>query len=60
MTVAEVIANTKKQSVKKSEPGTSEPPPPLDQWWTGFQDPTLTQIVERTLRQNLELTAALA
>jgi len=44
----------------KSEPGTSQPSPPLDQWWTGFQDPTLTHIVDRTLRQNLELTAALA
>jgi NodT family efflux transporter outer membrane factor (OMF) lipoprotein len=47
-------------NASNSEPASSEPSPPLDQWWTGFQDPTLTRIVERTLGQNLELTAALA
>ena len=34
--------------------------PPLDSWWTGFDDPVLTRIVERTLAQNLDLAAALA
>ena len=34
--------------------------PPLDSWWTGFNDPVLTRIVERTLAQNLDLAAALA
>ncbi|MFT4113629.1 TolC family protein, partial [Silvibacterium sp.] len=36
------------------------PAPPLDQWWTGFQDPELTKIVQRALDQNLDLAAALA
>jgi NodT family efflux transporter outer membrane factor (OMF) lipoprotein len=35
-------------------------PPPLDRWWTGFDDPVLTRIVQRTLDQNLDLTAAMA
>jgi NodT family efflux transporter outer membrane factor (OMF) lipoprotein len=32
---------------------------PLDSWWSGFNDPELTRIVERALGQNLDLTAAL-
>src|SRR6266508_185121 len=35
------------------------PPPPLDQWWTGFRDPELTRIVKRALDQNLDLAAAM-
>src|SRR3989440_843783 len=38
---------------------TSLPAPPLDQWWTGFRDPELTQIVKRALEQNLDLAAAM-
>src|SRR5439155_428941 len=38
---------------------TSLPAPPLDQWWTGFRDPELTQIVKRALDQNLDLAAAM-
>jgi NodT family efflux transporter outer membrane factor (OMF) lipoprotein len=41
----------------------SNPRPPsvvLDSWWTGFNDPVLTRIVERALNQNLDLAAALA
>jgi NodT family efflux transporter outer membrane factor (OMF) lipoprotein len=34
--------------------------PPLDAWWTGFDDPALTRIVARALDQNLDLAAALA
>jgi NodT family efflux transporter outer membrane factor (OMF) lipoprotein len=34
--------------------------PPLDQWWTGFNDPMLVTVVERALNQNLDLSAALA
>ncbi|MDR2710342.1 MAG: efflux transporter outer membrane subunit [Burkholderiales bacterium] len=34
--------------------------PPLDQWWQGFNDPQLTQIIERVFRQNLDLQASLA
>jgi NodT family efflux transporter outer membrane factor (OMF) lipoprotein len=35
-------------------------PAALDRWWTGFNDPVLTGIVERALAQNLDLEAALA
>src|SRR5438094_9753526 len=38
---------------------TSLPASPLDQWWTGFRDPELTQIVKRALGQNLDLAAAM-
>ncbi len=38
----------------------STPMPPLDQWWTGFDDPVLTKIVQRALDENLDLAAALA
>jgi NodT family efflux transporter outer membrane factor (OMF) lipoprotein len=31
------------------------PAPQLDTWWTGFDDPELTMIVERVLNQNLDL-----
>lgn len=34
--------------------------PPLDQWWTGFNDPMLVIIVRRALDQNLDLAATLA
>jgi NodT family efflux transporter outer membrane factor (OMF) lipoprotein len=34
--------------------------PALDTWWTGFNDPALTRIVERALAQNLDLAAAVA
>src|SRR5438093_12806400 len=37
----------------------SLPAPPLDQWWTGFRDPELTQLVKRALDQNLDLAAAM-
>ena len=32
--------------------------PRLDAWWTGFQDPELTRIIQRALDQNLDLQAA--
>lgn len=34
--------------------------PPIDHWWTGFNDPELTRIVQRALDQNLDLAAAMA
>jgi NodT family efflux transporter outer membrane factor (OMF) lipoprotein len=34
--------------------------PALDSWWTGFDDPMLTRIVQQTLSQNLDLAASLA
>jgi NodT family efflux transporter outer membrane factor (OMF) lipoprotein len=42
------------------ESRTAPPAPPLDTWWTGFNDPELTRIVERALAQNLDLAAAFA
>src|SRR6185437_12238045 len=39
---------------------TGYPAPPLDAWWTGFDDPQLVRIVQRALDQNLDLAAALA
>jgi NodT family efflux transporter outer membrane factor (OMF) lipoprotein len=42
------------------EARTDAPPaPPLDQWWIGFQDAKLTEVVQRALAQNLDLAAAL-
>jgi NodT family efflux transporter outer membrane factor (OMF) lipoprotein len=38
----------------------SLPAPPLDRWWSGFNDPELTVIIERALHQNLDLAASLA
>jgi NodT family efflux transporter outer membrane factor (OMF) lipoprotein len=38
----------------------AKPPPPLDRWWTGFDDPQLVAIIERALAQNLDLAASLA
>jgi NodT family efflux transporter outer membrane factor (OMF) lipoprotein len=36
------------------------PMPALDHWWDGFGDPVLSEIVNRVLAQNLDLSAALA
>ncbi len=35
------------------------PAPSLDEWWSGFKDPMLVTIVQRALRQNLDLAASL-
>jgi NodT family efflux transporter outer membrane factor (OMF) lipoprotein len=40
--------------------GADQPAPPLERWWSGFQDPALERIIERVLAQNLDLAAALA
>lgn len=34
--------------------------PALDSWWTGFNDPQLTRIVQRVLEQNLDLAKSFA
>ena len=34
--------------------------PPLDHWWTGFDDPMLVTVVQRALDENLDLDAAFA
>jgi NodT family efflux transporter outer membrane factor (OMF) lipoprotein len=36
------------------------PAPPIDTWWTGFDDAELTNIIERALSQNLDLAASFA
>jgi len=36
------------------------PAPPLDRWWTGFEDPELTRIILRAWRENLDLAGAYA
>ena len=38
----------------------SAPAPELDRWWLGFEDPTLTAIVNRALVENLDLAVAMA
>lgn len=39
---------------------TTAAPPALEAWWTQFNDPMLTRIIERVLAQNLDLAASLA
>lgn len=34
--------------------------PSLDTWWTGFNDPELTAIIQRVLKQNLDLAVSMA
>src|SRR5579872_3534854 len=41
-------------------PASTFPAPPLDTWWTGFNDTELTNIIERALAQNLDLSASFA
>jgi len=36
------------------------PAPALDSWWQGFNDPVLTDLVQRALDQNLDLAVAFA
>ena len=43
----------------KVEAPTSNPSPPLDQWWNGFNDPMLVTVVQRALDQNLDLAASI-
>lgn len=39
---------------------TTLPAPALDSWWTGFDDPQLTRIIQRALAENLDLAASMA
>jgi len=48
------------QSLAGVEQRESGAPPPLDRWWTGFNDPELLLIEQRALSQNLDLAAAFA
>jgi NodT family efflux transporter outer membrane factor (OMF) lipoprotein len=47
-------------NVPPDESAASAAPASLDDWWSNFHDPVLTQIVEQALRQNLDLSAAMA
>ena len=38
----------------------ARPVAPLDQWWIGFNDPTLNSLISRALEQNLDIAAAYA
>lgn len=48
------------QQSQLSERTPAAPAPALDTWWTGFDDPELTRIIQRALVQNLDLAAAMA
>ena len=34
--------------------------PPLDRWWSGFNDPVLDGLIDRALTENLDMAASLA
>ena len=44
---------------KAETSGSGDSTPILDQWWIGFNDPELVTIVQRALRQNLDLAASI-
>jgi NodT family efflux transporter outer membrane factor (OMF) lipoprotein len=50
------LHNTKLLDARQAD----APMPSLDIWWTGFQDPVLTNIIERVLTQNLDLATSFA
>jgi NodT family efflux transporter outer membrane factor (OMF) lipoprotein len=45
---------------RTSPPAAATPGPPLDAWWTGFNDPELLRVVARAEAQNLDLEQARA
>ena len=53
------VALTPYQHAAPKEVGTPARVTTLDSWWTAFDDPALTRIVERALSQNLDLQAAI-
>ena len=53
-------ASTMPQAFHHAGPTTTAAPPALETWWTHFNDPMLTRIIERVLAQNLNLAASLA
>jgi NodT family efflux transporter outer membrane factor (OMF) lipoprotein len=54
------VAPTYVSQATLSARSTGQPTPPLNAWWTGFDDPELVRIIGRVLEQNLDLSAALA
>src|SRR5258708_1664152 len=57
---APAVALTGFQNAAAVDARKAAQPPRLDDWWTGFNDPILTHIVQRALEQTLDLAAALA
>jgi NodT family efflux transporter outer membrane factor (OMF) lipoprotein len=53
-------ASTMPKAFHHAAPVAASAPLVLDAWWTHFNDPALTRIIERVLAQNLDLAAALA
>jgi NodT family efflux transporter outer membrane factor (OMF) lipoprotein len=47
-------------SIARAAPNTVGGAEMLDTWWTGFNDPVLAQVVQRSREQNLSLAMALA
>ncbi|WP_250469663.1 efflux transporter outer membrane subunit [Caballeronia sp. GAFFF2] len=55
-----VTPQTALQPLQHVPTQTGKTAPPLDTWWTGFDDPMLVTVVERALSQNLDLAASFA
>jgi len=57
---AEVTSSTFDAAPAVQARQTAAPAPDVSRWWTGFQDPVLTGLVDRALAQNLDIAAAAA
>ena len=49
-----------REALQATGAGAHEGQASLDQWWSGFDDPMLTEVVQRALSQNLDLAASIA
>ena len=56
--VADVTASTFDAAPAVAARSTAAAAPDISRWWTGFQDPVLTELVDKALAQNLDLAAA--
>ena len=56
--VADVTASTFDVAPAVAARSTAAAAPDISRWWTGFQDPVLTELVDKALAQNLDLAAA--
>jgi NodT family efflux transporter outer membrane factor (OMF) lipoprotein len=52
------IADTYRSASLLAQRPVSGPAAPLEQWWRGFHDPLLDQLVNEALAQNLDIAAA--
>ena len=55
---ADVTASTFEAAPAVAARQTAALSPDISRWWTGFQDQTLNELVDRALAQNLDLAAA--